>query len=117
VSLIKSNLNTLSSKCPVEITFEQNYPEVISGMFARLRIVVNRRNTFIIPPECLKKIEGKPAVYLALNNVAVLRFVEIGHQRTDAVEIKSGLSEDEAVISFASEELKDGIRIKIIESK
>lgn len=117
VSLIKTNLNSQDSKGEVEIAFDQNHPEIMPGMFVRANITISRGTTLVIPPEALRKIEGKSAVYLAQNGLAVLRFIEIGRQRTDAVEIKSGIAEGETVISFASEELKDGIHIRIIEGK
>jgi len=117
ITLIKSELNNRNSKGEAEITFDQNHPEILPGMFARVRIVVNRRPSMVIPPECIRKIESKNAVYVAKDNIAKLVFIELGSQKTDAVEVKSGLSINDTVIIIASDELKAGSRIKIIKGE
>lgn len=115
VSLIKSNLNPKSGKGEVEITFDKNHREIISGMFGRARIIIDRRTALTIVPDALKRINGNRAVYVVKDGVAKLTFVELGLQKPDAVEIKKGVSAGDTVIIFSSEELKDNDRVKIIE--
>lgn len=117
VTLIKSQLHTQSSKGEVEIAFNQGHPAIIAGMFARVRIIINRRTALVIPPECLKKINGKESVYVTKDNIAKLVFIELGSRKTEMVEVKSGITANETVIIIASDELKDGSHIKIIKGE
>jgi multidrug efflux pump subunit AcrA (membrane-fusion protein) len=117
ITLIKSQLHTQSSKGEVEITFNENHPEIMPGMFVRVRVVVARRTALVIMPECLKKIEGKETVYVARDNMAKLVFVELGSWKTDTVEVTHGLTKDDTVITLFSDELKDGSHIKIIKGE
>jgi len=114
VSLIKSNLNSQSGKGELEISFYRNHLEIMPGMFGRARIIINRRTALTIVPEALKKIEGKDVVYTVNSGIAKLTFVELGLQKPDAVEIKKGIRAGDTVIIFASEELKDSARVKIV---
>ncbi len=113
VSLIKSNLNSQSGKGEVEITFDKSFSEIMAGMFGRARIDLNRKMTLAIVPDALKRINGKRAVYIIKDGIAKLTFVELGLQKPDVVEIKKGISAGDTVITFASDELKDGTRVKI----
>lgn len=115
VSLIKPYLDAHSGKGEVEITFDRNYPEIIPGMFGRARIIIDRRTTLTIVPDALKRINGNRAVYVVKDGIAKLTFVELGLQKPDAVEITKGISAGDIVIIFASEELKDGTRVKLVE--
>lgn len=113
VSYINPNIQTQSGKGEVEITFDKNSPEVLSGMFGRARIIISRRMTLAIVPEALKKREGKNAVYVVNNGAARLTFIEIGSQKADVIEVKNGINIGDTVITFASDELKDSARVKI----
>lgn len=117
VSLIKSNLDSRSGKGEIEITFGKNFSEIRPGMFARTKIIVGKKNALTIPPEAQKKIEGKQAVYTVKDGAAKLVFVNIGAQKVDAIEIVKGLKSGDTVVTFASDELKDGSRVKIVGEK
>lgn len=114
VSLIKSNLNSQSGKGEVEITFDRNYSEIMPGMFGRAGIIINRKPALAIAADAIKRINGNRAVFIIKDGIAKLTFVELGLQKTDAVEIKKGISAGDTVIIFASDELKDGTRVKIV---
>ncbi|MEW6702675.1 MAG: efflux RND transporter periplasmic adaptor subunit [Bacteroidota bacterium] len=114
VTLIKSTLDSRSGKGEVEITFDKNFSEIRPGMFARTKIIVGKRNALTIPPEALKKIEGKQAVYIVKEDAARLVFITVGAQKVDALEVTKGIKRDDTVITFASDELKDGSQIKIV---
>jgi multidrug efflux pump subunit AcrA (membrane-fusion protein) len=114
VSLIKSNLNSQSGKGEVEITFDRNYSEIMPGMFGRAGIIINRKPALAIIPDAIRRINGNRVVYVIKDSIAKLTFVELGLQKSDMVEIKKGISAGDTVITFASDELKDGSRVKII---
>lgn len=114
VTLIKPTIDALSNKGTVEITLEGTHPDIMFGMFGRVRIVITRRTVLTIVPEAFKRVAGKDAVYTVDNNLAKLVFIEIGARKSDMIEVKSGLSAGQTVITFASDEMKDGSKIKIL---
>ncbi|HLD35405.1 MAG TPA: efflux RND transporter periplasmic adaptor subunit [Planctomycetota bacterium] len=114
VTQIKPTLDALSNKGLVEISLDGNHPEIMFGMFGRARIIIARRPALVILPEAFKKVSGKDAVYTSENNIAKLVFVEVGARKSDMIEIKSGLSAGQTVITFASDEMKDGSTVKIL---
>jgi multidrug efflux pump subunit AcrA (membrane-fusion protein) len=114
VTLIKSTLDSRSGKGEIEITFDKDFSEIRPGMFARTKIIVGKKTALTIPPEALKKIEGKQAVYVVKEGAAKLVFVTVGAQKVDALEVTKGLKRGDTVITFASDVMKDGSRVKIV---
>ncbi len=114
VSYINPNIQTNSGKGEIEITFDKNNDEVLAGMFGRVRILIAQHSTLSIVPEALKEIKNKFAVYVVKNGRARLLYVEVGSKIPDAIEVKRGIAVGDTVITFASEKLKDGSRVKIV---
>lgn len=117
VTLIKPTIDAMSNKGVVEISLDGNHPEVMFGMFGRARIIIGRRPALTIAPEALRKISGRDAVYVVADNTAKLVYVETGARKPDMVEISKGLNNNDTIITFASDEMKDGSRIKIMKEQ
>lgn len=113
VSYINPNIRTNSGKGEVEITFDKDNNEVLAGMFGRVKILIAQHSTLSVVQEALKTIKHKYAVYLVVKGTARLSYVEVGAKIPDAIEIKQGISLGDTVITFASEKLRDGSRVKI----
>jgi len=114
VTQIKPTIDALSNKGMLEISLEGDHTDIMFGMFARARIIIGRRPALVIPPEAFKKVSGKDAVYISENNIAKLVFIEVGDRKPDMIEVKSGLKAGQTVITFASDEMKDGSTVKIL---
>lgn len=117
VNLIQSFVDPQNGKGAAEIIFDRDYPEIKSGMFGRANITINSRTAIKVASEALHKINNREAVFMIVNSIADLRFIETGAQSNNVVEVKKGLAPGDTVVTFASNALKAGSRVKIVEGK
>jgi len=91
-----------------------NSGKLISGMFGRIALPVNgKQDTILIPSTALIQRGQLQGVYVANTNTsnqstAVLRWVKIGQQRNGKVEIVSGLTTGDRIITSNIGQLSDG---------
>lgn len=106
----------------VKIRIKNDNPKgtLLPGMFARLWIsVYEKKNTIRAPSSCLYDLDNNgefDSVYaVGEDNLAKAKAVKIGYVSTDYIEITDGLREGEQVVSEAMAELKDGVKVDVIE--
>jgi len=91
-----------------------NSGRLISGMFGRIALPVNgKQDTILIPSTALIQRGQLQGVYVVNTNTsnqstAVLRWVKTGQQRDGKVEIVSGLTTGDRIITNHIEQLSDG---------
>lgn len=79
------------------------------GLFARIRLVVGRRDRgLVVPEEAIVPLGGERFVYRVVDGKAVLTRVEIGLRRPGRVEIVDGLDADDVVVTAGQIKLRDG---------
>ena len=83
------------------------------GMFAQARIAVGgRKGTLTVPPSAVAKDEaGEAAVYVVANGVAQRTPVKVGLETPDAVEITSGVSEGQSILTSSVHGLGDKAKL------
>lgn len=82
------------------------------GMFARFSIEYERHADALTVPESALVVEDdKVSVYVAENDEAVLRAIDVGVRADGVVEVTGGLAENEAVVIGGQGALRDGSRI------
>jgi membrane fusion protein (multidrug efflux system) len=93
-----------------------NKPNVLKpGLLMKVDIFLEENaNAILIPEESLLSINEKHFVYKVDKDTAKLTEVQIGIKANSAIEIKSGLSNNDIVIYMGQEKLKDGSKIKIL---
>lgn len=116
--IIEGKSRTLTVK--VKIKNDNPKGTLLPGMFARVWIsVYEKKNTIKVPSACLYDLDNNgefESVYaVSEENIANVRPVKIGYISTDFVEIVDGLKEGEQVVSESMAELKDGVKVDIIE--
>jgi RND family efflux transporter MFP subunit len=106
----------------VKIRIKNDNPKgtLLPGMFARIWVsVYEKKNTIKIPSSCLHDLDNNgefDSVYVVGDdNIAKVRQVKIGYISTDYVEVLDGLREGEQAVSEAMAELKDGVKVDVIE--
>jgi membrane fusion protein (multidrug efflux system) len=106
----------------VKIRIKNDNPKgtLFPGMFARIWIsVYEKRNTIKLPYGCAKDLNGDgefDTVYVVgSDNIAKARPIKIGYGSPDYIEVLDGLREGEQVVSEAMAELKDGVKVDVIE--
>jgi membrane fusion protein, multidrug efflux system len=84
-----------------------------SGMFAKIQIVLDKRNGALsVPIDALS--EGSNVVFVAVNGKAVKRDLTIGLRAEKYVEVTKGLADGENVVTFGLFGLKDGSALEIL---
>jgi membrane fusion protein, multidrug efflux system len=85
-----------------------------SGLYAEVELPVKNEPKLIIKKECIVGSMESPEVYVVQNGKAVKRTLIIGQSNDKQVEVLSGLSANEKIITSGQLNLKDGDDINII---
>jgi multidrug efflux pump subunit AcrA (membrane-fusion protein) len=97
------------------VTLEQD-PRLRIGMFVRATIEANRSRGISVPRSALFYRTEGPSVQVVRQNTVETRLVRVGlHSDTDT-EIVEGLQEGDLVVAYAGSSLRDGSKVKPVES-
>jgi membrane fusion protein (multidrug efflux system) len=89
--------------------------ELSPGLFARVQIVLERRENALLVPEAAVFAEGnKRFVYRVVDGRARLTGVELGQRRPGQVEVRKGLGRDDVVITAGHQQVRDGSRVDVV---
>lgn len=88
------------------------------GMFARVSLVLGRReNALVVPEQAIVPLGNDNYVYRIVDGKAVLAKVEVGTRRIGEVEIKGGLSAGDRIVIDGQLKLKPGVPVKVLPDK
>jgi membrane fusion protein (multidrug efflux system) len=88
------------------------------GMFGRFQIVYERReDVLLIPRMAVLGDETEKTVFVLEDGTARRRAIEIGYSRGENIEVLSGLSGDESVITLGQTGLKDGAEVSVVSAE
>ena len=114
VSRIERMTNEDSTGIGVEVTLDEPDSDIILGLEAKVKIVAAASEDVLrIPMDALSTDENGSYVFVVENKKAVMKSVETGIKNDDMVEIVSGLVEGDAVVWNDSQELTDGMDVKV----
>ena len=110
VARIAPVLDPATRTFPIEVEIPNPTFRLKPGMYARVGITTDERpDALVVPPNAVVDIGGQRGVFLAqADNVAAFRPVEIGIESDERVEIRSGLSEGDRVVTTGAAALSDG---------
>lgn len=113
---ISQAIEPTSRTMPAEISFDNRAGLLKPGMFARIDAIIERReNAILLPSQCVLKDEkGRFIFTVNQESMAVKRYVETGLEEDNKIEIISGISEEEKIISTGQELVKENSKVKII---
>ena len=84
------------------------------GLFARVRLVVERKAQAMIVPEQAVQVRGAQAfVYAVEDGHAVEKEIRIGERRDGDMEVLSGLKGDEQIVVRGLQSLRNGVAVKL----
>lgn len=87
------------------------------GMFSRARLLKDSHlNTILIPKQAVMTIDNQHTVFVMQDSIANRQSVKIGYTADDYIEIISGISADQQVITAGQNSLKDQAKVHQIES-
>jgi RND family efflux transporter MFP subunit len=102
----------------VEIEIQNRGGTLKGEMFAKAELDLGTtRETTLVPRDALVYRGEQPGVYLIEEGKARFRPVETGLTQGDRVEVLSGLNEGEVVITRGVNTIKEGDRVKVIETR
>jgi RND family efflux transporter MFP subunit len=110
-------MDPLSRKIEVEIEISNPDYLIKPGMFPRIRLLVQRDNTLLIPEEAVMEKEGQKEVFVVRDARAHLQKISTGLEKEGLVEVLSGLKEGEAVVVAGAANLKDGDKVRAQEGE
>jgi len=112
VARIAPVLDPATRTFPIEVEIPNPTFRLKPGMYARVGITTDERpNALVVPANAVVDIGGQRGVFLAQgDNVATFRPVEIGLESDERVEVRSGLSEGDRVVTTGAAALSDGDR-------
>jgi membrane fusion protein (multidrug efflux system) len=85
------------------------------GLFARVEIIIERRDNAILIPESAVFADGQGRyVYRVLDGRAVQTKVELGQRRPGHVEITRGLERDAVVVTAGHQQIRNGSRVAVV---
>ncbi|MGH8706988.1 MAG: efflux RND transporter periplasmic adaptor subunit, partial [Burkholderiales bacterium] len=88
--------------------------ELSPGLFARVQIVLERRENSVLVRESAVFAEGrKRFVYRVIEGRAVLTEVELGQRRPGEVEIFKGLRRGDIVVTAGHQQIRDGAPVDV----
>lgn len=101
---------------PVRVALDNPRGALRSGMLARLRIPVETRpGALLVPERTVFSSGGGDAVYVVSGGLARLRPIVLGESDGTSVEVRSGLSEGEVVVTEGQEFLSDGEGVRTVD--
>ena len=115
VSRVAPVFDPATRTAPMEIEVPNPGFRLKPGMYARVRLTVDRRpNALTVPRGAVADIEGKRGVFMLENGVARFHEVKTGLQDNERVEILEGLNEGQRVVTVGTLALRDGDRISVV---
>jgi len=116
VTKVSPVLDLATRSAPVEISVDNPEHRLKSGMFARVRLILERRqNVPAILKEAIIGKEIEPYVFVVKDNKAYLRKITLGIRQGPDYEVKGGLREGEQVVIMGQQRLSDSSEVKIEE--
>ena len=88
-------------------------PLLRSGMFGRAFFPLGSRSVVVVPASAIVERGQLQSVFVAEEGTARTRLVTIGQRAQDAVEVLSGLSAGEKVVTPVPTGLQDGARLEV----
>ena len=118
VAVINPMVDPATRTFSLRIEVPNDSGKLMDGMFARVRLSLDRKTSLAIPRNALQSLPGSAAyyVYVVDQGKAAKIPVEVGATNKRFVEITGGLSEGQTVVTSGAGRLRTGVEVKITDS-
>ncbi len=109
-----------SRTATVKVRIENSENLLVPGMFARIKILLyQKKNTLVLPADSLQGKENNYSIFVIDPQTKAVHSqpVVIGYQRTDYVQVDSGVKEGDLVAITGLDRLKEESKVRIIETQ
>ncbi len=112
---IYPTVNPMTRTGRVEVLLHNEEKKIKTGMFANVDfIIAEKANVPIISRDSIMRFEGNSYVYVIENGKAIRRQINVGIIEDTLVEVVSGLSEGDTIISRGTEFIREGAYVTAI---
>jgi RND family efflux transporter MFP subunit len=112
IARVSPVLDPATRTAPIEIEIPNPDFRLKPGMYARVSITTDTtKDALVVPSDALADLGGRRGVFQILNDTAVFRTVQVGSEQQKFVEILSGVTEGDQVITTGARALRDGDRV------
>ncbi|PVX52131.1 RND family efflux transporter MFP subunit [Balneicella halophila] len=119
VSVVSSSAQNTGGQYLVKVALKEKPEALRSGMYATIYFPIKSGATtqmIAVPTSALVKQGELTGIYtVSQSNTAILRWLRLGQQLGDNVEVLSGLSADESYIISAEGKLYNGVKVNPIQ--
>lgn len=118
VTKISPVIDLSTRTAPVEITAQNKEYRLQSGMFAKVRLVIEaRKNVPVILREAIMGHDPDNYVFLVQDKKAVFKKISLGIRQGPYFEVRQGLAEGDLVVIMGQQLLADGSSVEPEEAK
>jgi len=112
VARVAPVLDPATRTAQIEVEIPNPGNRLKPGMYARVSLTIEQRaKALTVPSNALVNIEGRRGVFVAQNNTAAFRPVDVGIEDTARVEVLSGIKDGDHVVTTGAGALQNGDRI------
>jgi RND family efflux transporter MFP subunit len=113
IARVSPSVSATSRTLTVEAEVDNPRGELKPGQFATVRILLPQSEpAVLVPQRAVRTISGASYVFVIKNGRAEQRLVQTGQTEGDLIEVKSGISADEAVATSNVDQLSDGMAVR-----
>lgn len=114
ISRVSEVVDPQTRTLPIEINIPNSGHKLKSGMFCRIKIIASvLKDRLVLAQDALIQEQGSSYIFAVEDHTARKRKVTLGVREDSKIEILEGLKEDEQVIIFGQQGLKDGTNVEI----
>ncbi|MBU4251955.1 MAG: efflux RND transporter periplasmic adaptor subunit [Candidatus Omnitrophica bacterium] len=118
VTKVSPVIDLSTRTAPVEITAQNKEYRLQSGMFAKVRLVIEtRKNVPVILREAIMGHDPDNYVFLVQDKKAVYKKISLGIRQGPYFEVRQGLAEGDLVVIMGQQLLADGVSVEPEETK
>lgn len=115
VTRILPNVNTTARTLTVEADVPNGDGLLKPGQFAVVRITQSTsENAVMVPTAAIKTVGDVSSVFIVKDGAAREQFVQTGILEGDMIQIKQGVSENDAVVVTDPAALTDGVQVRVV---
>lgn len=116
VSTVDSRVDPVTRSVTVRAVIPNPELRLRPGMLMRVELIRERREALVIPEESVVPVEDNHYVFVVGEDETVSqRAIELGGRRPGAVEVRSGLSVGERIVTDGVNRIREGTPVTVIE--
>ena len=112
VTMVDTRIDVTSRSFRVRASLPNPDLLLPAGLFVLVDVTLDEREAVVVPEEAVSTEAGRTVVYVAGEERAERRPVELGTRMLGRVEVVSGLEPDELVVTRGLQRMRDGVPIR-----